>query len=267
MVITLALFSRCPPVDRLLTLPRALKAVVLVLLVTYANFTYLAMELLQANRLYTVEDPYGELVLFTNGSIKYTDPDHISFLPPAAAILILVTVLPFLAVVFINHPRVKPLSDIYTCFYNDKYQWWIGVNLFRRYLIAAIAIFLSVSTTEDISFIRHNALTVTIILLTVLQLICNPLRSRFANVFETIVLINLCFFSGLNIIQSQQIPLPFLYVVAFWPYGAGVLLFFYFHRNTIVDICFTCQRKVTSSQKINKDLTENLIPDSNNQTL
>ena len=260
MVITLALFSRCRPVDRLLTLPRALKAVVFVLLITYANFTYASMNLLEANRLYTTNDPDGQLVLFTNGSVPYADSSHVPLLPPAAFLLIVVTVFPVLAVYFMDHPRVRPLSDIYTCYYNDKYRWWIGINLFRRYLIAAIANFMTVTTTQNIRFIRQKALTATIFLLTVLQLMCNPLRSKFANVFETTLLVNLCFFSGLNLAQSvtNHGTTRFLYAVAFWPYGAGAVIFVYWHRHQIADVWLKCHRRLTST-KFNNELQQQLL--------
>lgn len=262
MVITLALFSRCPPVNRLLTLPRALKAVVFVLLITYANFTYVSMNLLRPNRLYTVNHPDGRLVLFTNGSVPYADSAHVPFLPPAALLLTVVTIFPILAVCFMDHPVVKPLSDIYTYYYKDKYRWWISINLFRRYLISAIANFTTVTTAQNIRFIRQNALTAAIFLLAVLQLMCNPLRTSFANVFETTVLLNLCFFSALNLAQSlaKRGATYFLYVVAFWPYGAGAIILLYRCRHQITDTCLKCLKCLTSRKvKFHKQLQQQLL--------
>ncbi|XP_062520075.1 uncharacterized protein LOC134195079 [Corticium candelabrum] len=248
------------PIRRLLTLPRALKAVVFILSITYFNFTVAGMEFLRANRLFAEDNIGGGLVVFINGSSAYTGSGHIGFIPLGLLIIIAAAVLPVLAVAYQNHPRIKPLSDIYTSFYDDQHRWWVTVNLWRRFALALLAVGISMAPLRNIHFVRQNTLLASVLVLTVMHLIFQPFRTKFANTFETVILFNMCLLSGMSIATSGLISYNLFLVVAFWPFFAGLIILLYNHKHRIADVFLRvlkmCKGRNHSSKNVDETNVE-----------
>ena len=243
LVFVIVLVTTNPrPIRRLLTLPRTLKAVVFVLIITYFSFAVVGIEILRGTRLYSENDLDGRLVVFINGSSSYTGPSHIGFTPLGCLILLGAALVPLLAVIYQNHPRIKPLSDVYSNFYNDKCRWWIAVNLWRRFALALLAVGISMAPIRDVHFVRQNTIMASILILTVLHLMFQPFRTNFANRFETVVMFNLCLLSGLSVATVGTVPYQVILVVAYWPFVAGLAILFYNHRLKLVYVRLKMRR-------------------------
>lgn len=238
-------------------LTRPLKALVVALSVTYVIFVTSGMDLLRSNRLYNTDNGIeGDLVLFINASTPYTSLPHIALVPLGALILLAAAILPILAVFYRNHGGViKPLSDIYTSYYDDNYRWWVGVDLGRRYVIAFLAVCIGMAPVEDIIFLRQNILMVAVTLLTVTHAIIRPFRDDFSNSFESLLLMNMCLLTGLSILPPSNVFTTLLYVLIVWPYVVGGAILIYSNRKLFVDLATALRGKCTS-----KESTEAIAP-------
>lgn len=246
--------SNTKPFRRLVTAP--LKALVVALSVTYVTYISSGMDFLRSSRLYTADNDDGDFVVFINGSVPYTSFPHITLVPLGILILIAAAILPILAVYFRNHGgAIKPLADIYTSYYNDHYRWWVGLDLGRRYIIALLAVGITMAPVNDISFVRQNSLMAAVSVLTVLHVICKPFRDEFSNTFESLVLLNMCLITGLSIMPPSHVLTIILCILIVWPFCAGVIFLIYSNRQLLIRISSALKKKITGEGNESESVT------------
>ena len=82
---------------------------------------------------------------------------------------------------FVNH--LKPLLDTYHGPYKDKVSYWVGLQLFIRKVILGLSVF-----NKDVNFLSASILFGVMFCI---HGVVNPFNSRFQNIQEALILLNL----------------------------------------------------------------------------
>jgi len=108
-----------------------------------------------------------------------------------SCLILFLVILPFNAILlfsrkltyfkFINY--LKPLLDAYHGPYKDKVYYWVGLQLLIRKIVLGFSI-----TNKDINFL---SVSILFGILFCIHGVVNPFNSRFQNVQETLILLNL----------------------------------------------------------------------------
>ena len=125
------------------------------------------------------------------------------------------------------------LAQLCTFRYKESRQWWIGVTLWRRlFLIAVAAVVPSVLET------RQLVLFVATLLVFFLSALVEPYKSTNANRYEFVLLANMCLLAALSINEpdrlsvAKQTVLPTLLVVIIgWPTVSILVIALYKNKH------------------------------------
>ena len=166
-----------------------LKALWLIVLMSYLNIANSTFEILNCQKIGPRNAGFSENVLEYDAAVLCWTGLHLPFAIIAVLLAtFLVVPFPFYAGFAIKVPKWKPITDVYCSLYRDEQRYWIIWNLLRRVLMVMISVFIS-------DFIkRHFFLLLTSVGILAVSVSTWPYKYWLDNAFSVFVLTALLVF-------------------------------------------------------------------------
>ncbi len=156
------LLTRIKGFGKLLGKHSFLQGVWFLFLVTYLNIANTTLEIIHC-RTVGPKNAENEFVLVHDASVVCYQGFHLPFAILALLLTVLFVIpLPIYLLIFMQFPKLKPLTDVYCGIYKDEYRVWVAWSLARRLLLVLIGVFV-----QDFIY-RHFYLLIACIVILVI---------------------------------------------------------------------------------------------------
>ena len=155
-----------------------MQAVWFLFLITYFNIANTTFEILHCRLVGPVHNGVRRLVLANDPSVGCYEGLHLPFAIIAILLAILFVVpLPIYVLVLTRFPKLKPITDVYSSCYRDKYRPWVAWSVARRLLLVLVGVFI-----QDVVN-RHFFLLIACIVILVVYVKTWPYQNKLDNHF------------------------------------------------------------------------------------
>jgi hypothetical protein len=181
-----------------------------------------------------------------------------------SCITVVLILLPFpIAILFLRRStRLQPFADVCYSLYKDSHWWWGSFDLMRRLAFSAINAFVP---AQDDQTLKCSLLIGLSILVLLIHSVGAPFRSKLENVFESLVLFDLCCLAIIAANGNVTHITVYLPSLIYLPWACGLIVVIYIKRDTVLQ---KCGRFWKGYQMIKADdslLSLNKIDDSNDE--
>lgn len=255
LVFLLFVASYIRPFSRYIKRPKVGETFFVVLIVAYEPLAVFATFTLSCSVLFG-----DDIRLYADPNVVCFDATHLPYAIAAICLLIVIIPLPALLIYGARDSHaitdsskitwIKRLSQACARSYNKETQWWVGVTLWRRFLIAALA----ATITTDLTT-RQAVLFSVCLALLLFNAIVLPYRSDTANKYELVLLANLALISAFSMNDLSAVSLPkqvafsyILLVVLAWPDVSIIIIAVYNNKQRFSRLFAWITRKASNDE-------------------
>lgn len=223
---------RC--ISRVVSRRSCLQGMWLVILLSYfslANVVFAFMRCVELNPSHSISPSHRFL---DDPSLACYDNPHLALFVISCLLAGLI-ILPFPLVILLlrRSIRFKPFADI--CYSNnrDSCWWWCAMELLRRLLFTFINTFVP---SQENRTLKASLLTVSAILVLLTHAIVSPYRTKFDNVFASVVLFDLCCLSVISAGWGVEASSWLVAAIVYVPWMFALLVWLYQCRAKFVKL-------------------------------
>eukprot|EP00118_Oscarella_pearsei_P022898 m.268465 g.268465 ORF g.268465 m.268465 type:complete len:1415 (+) comp40528_c1_seq1:23-4267(+) len=202
--------------SRLLSRRNCLNGLWFVIVLSYFRLSSVAFSFLRCVRIQSDDLISSPDRFLEDASIGcFVNPHLGLFIGSTLLIALILIPFPFAILWARRRPTFKPFGDVYCAFYRDDRWWWCSVDIVRRLGFVLLDIYVPNQNQSDW---KCKALTIYAVFLLLIQGLAQPYRTTSANVFEVVLIFNLCVLSVLSSGRALSEKDVYIYVLLYLPW-------------------------------------------------